>query len=67
MMTENEIKRKEENHNFIRKFSKITIDGICKKVGVARQNVFLGTARADKIEKVKKEIEKEIAKLYLEE
>jgi len=59
--------KKEKNHKFIRNFSKITISGICKKLNVERQNIILGTASEEKIEKVKEEIQKEIAKLYIEE
>lgn len=59
--------RKEKNHQFIRNFSKITITGICKKLNIERQNIILGTASEEKIERVKEEIQKEIAKLYLED
>lgn len=59
--------RKEKNHQFIRNFSKITITGICKKLNFERQNIIVGTASEEKIEKVKEEIQKEIAKLYLED
>ena len=59
--------RKEKNHQFIRNFSKITITGICKKLNVERQNIIVGTASEEKIERVKEEIQKEIAKLYLED
>ena len=59
--------KKEKNHQFIRNFSKITISGICKKLNVERQNIILGTASEEKIEKVKEEIKKEIAKLYIGE
>ena len=57
---------KEKDLNFIKNFSKITISKACKNVKVARQNVMKGTASEKNIEKVKEEIEKQIAKLYLE-
>lgn len=59
--------RKEKNHKFIRNFSKITISGICKKLNVERTNIILGTTSEENLEKVKEEIQKEIAKLYIGE
>lgn len=59
--------RKEKNHKFIKNFSKITISGICKKLNVERTNIILGTTSEENLEKVKEEIQKEIAKLYMED
>lgn len=59
--------RKEKIHKFIRNFSKITISGICKKLNVERTNIILGTTSEENLEKVKEEIQKEIAKLYMED
>lgn len=59
--------RKEKNHKFIRNFSKITISGICKKLNVERTNIILGTTSEENLENVKEEIQKEIAKLYMED
>ena len=59
--------RKEKTHKFIRNFSKITISGICKKLNVERTNIILGTTSEENLEKVKEEIQKEFAKLYMEE
>jgi hypothetical protein len=53
--------------DFIRKFSKITITGICKKLNVNRSNVIMGTTTDENIKDVREEIESEIAKLYLKE
>lgn len=57
---------KEKDLKFIKNFSKITISKACENVKVARQNVMKGTASEKNIEKVKEEIEKQIANLYLE-
>lgn len=59
--------KKEKNHKFIRNFNKITLKKVCENLGVERQNIICGTASEEKIEKVKEEIQKEIAKLYIEE
>lgn len=56
---------KQKNLNFIKKFSKITITKVCKNAGVLRQNIVNGKANAEKVKKVREEIESEIAKLYL--
>lgn len=58
--------RKEKDLQFIKNFSKITIKKVCENAKVVRQNVFNGTASEKSIEKVKEEIETQIAKLYIE-
>lgn len=65
LRSDEKLTRKEKNYKFIRNFSKITIKGICEKLGIERQNIVAGTAKEEKIEKVKEELEREIAKLYL--
>ena len=50
---------------YIKRFSKISITGICKKVNVNRSNLLNGTAGYNRERIVKEEIEREIAKLYL--
>lgn len=52
---------------FIKKFSKITITGACKKAKVDRAGLLTNRVKEDKIKKVREEIESEIAKLYIKE
>lgn len=58
---------KEKNYNFIKKFSKIKVTTICKKLKCNRQNILTNTAKADKLKEVKEEIESEYAKLYIKD
>lgn len=66
LRSEKKLNNKEKDLKFIKNFSKITISKACENVKVARQNVMKGTASEKNIEKVKEEIEKQIANLYLE-
>lgn len=50
---------------YIKKFSKITIKDVCEKTKVDKSNVFNGKASKKKINKVRKRIESEVAKLYI--
>ena len=50
---------------YIKKFSKITIKDVCEKGNVDKSNVFNGKASKKKINKVRKRIESEVAKLYI--
>lgn len=50
---------------YIKKFSKITIKDVCNKSKVNRSNVLNGKASKKTINKVKKQIESEVAKLYI--
>ena len=58
-------KLKEINANYIRKFTDIKIKNICIELGleIDYQNIMSGTASAEKIERVKKEVEKRIEQL----
>lgn len=56
---------KEENLKFIKNFSKISLNKICKETKICRQNIQTGSTSAENVEIVKRAIEKEIAKLYL--
>ena len=58
--------RKEKDLKFIKNFSKITINKVCENVKTSKQNIFTGKASEKTIEKVKEEIETQIAKLYIE-
>lgn len=50
---------------YIKKFSKITIKDVCKKSKANRGNVLNGKASKKTINKVKRQIESEVAKLYI--
>lgn len=54
-----------EDLEYIRKFNKIRLNEICKKANVNRGNLYSGRTKKSNIEKVRKTIESEIAKLYL--
>ena len=51
----------------IKKFGKITITGVCKKLKVNQGNLYNNKLSSDKEKLVREEIESEIAKLYLKE
>lgn len=56
-----------ENLDFIKKFSKITITGICNKYKISRGNLLNGKSSKQNEKTVREEIESEIAKLYIKE
>lgn len=54
-----------DDYEYIRKFSKITIKGVCEKTKANRSNVMSGSASKKTMNKVKKQIESEVARLYI--
>ena len=54
-----------EDLEFINKFSKIKVASICQKLKINRSNVYNGRTTNENLKKVRREIESEIAKLYL--
>lgn len=50
---------------YIKKFSKISISGICKKNKINRQNLLNNRTTQKNAKIVREEIESEIAKLYI--
>ena len=56
-----------EDLDYIKNFSKITMKSVFEKAKVDKSNVFNGKASKKKINKVRKQIESDIAKLYLME
>lgn len=50
---------------YIKKFSKITIKDVCKKSKANRSNVLSGNASKKTINRVKRQLESEVAKLYI--
>lgn len=58
--------KNKEDFKFIRGFSKITLTNIANKLNISRQAISSGETTDENLRKVRKEIEKEIAKLYLD-
>jgi len=58
-------KIKSEDYQYIRSFSKISIANICRKLNINRSNIMSGKTKEKNYNLVKREIEKEIAKIYL--
>lgn len=58
---------KSSEYKYIRGFSSISISGICKRLKVNRSNIISGKGKQENFKLVKREIEKEIARLYLED
>lgn len=50
---------------YIKKFNQIKLTRICKNAKVNRGNLYSGRTKKENIEKVRKTIESEIAKLYI--
>jgi len=50
---------------YIKKFNQIQLTKICKNVKVNRGNLYSGRTKKENIEKVRRTIESEIAKLYI--
>lgn len=53
-----------KNIEFIKDFNKITVKKACDVEGVKRQNLYSLKTTPEKIERIKKYIDKEINKLY---
>lgn len=51
--------------NFIKKFSKITISGICRKYNIDRTNLMNNRTKLENFKIIREEIESEYAKLYI--
>lgn len=54
-----------EDLEYIKRFSKITITKACKICKVNRSNLLNGKANEEDVKKVKKELEHQVAKLYI--
>ena len=52
---------------FIKKFSKITVSGACKKTKVDRAGLLKNRLKDEKTKAVREEIENQIARLYIKE
>ena len=54
-----------EDLEYIKKFIKISVTSICKKLKIDKSNLYSGKTTNINIKKVRQEIESEIAKLYI--
>ena len=52
---------------FIKKFSKITVSGACKKTTVDRAGLLTNRLKDEKAKAVREELENQIARLYIKE
>lgn len=52
-------------YQIIKGFSKISISGICRKLKLNRCSIMNGDAKLSDIQKVKEELESEIAKIFI--
>ena len=59
-------KKVDEDLEFIKKFSKISVQDICNKKNVNRANLLNGRSSKTNTKRVRKGIESEVAKLYIE-
>lgn len=59
--------KKNEDLEYIKKFSSISITNVCKKLGVDRSNLLHGKASKKNMKLIRKGLESEVAKLYLME
>ena len=60
-------KKTNEDLEYIKKFSSISVTDVCKKLGVDRSNLLNARTTQKKMKLVRKGLESEIAKLYLME
>ena len=61
------MKEKNEDLEYIKKFSSISITDVCKKLGVNRANLLNVRTTKKNMKLVRKGLESEVAKLYLME
>lgn len=54
-----------EDLEYIKKFSRIKVSDACDKIGVKRNNLWSGKASKQKIKKIRKILESNVAELYL--
>ena len=52
--------------DYIKKFNSIQITKVCKKLGIDYANLISGRSSSENEEKVRKELEYEFAKLYID-
>lgn len=59
-------KKSSREYKIITNFNKITMTRICNNLKLNRKNICNGTAKFEDIKRVREELEKEIAKVFLE-
>ena len=55
------------DYDYIKNFSKITVNKICRELKIDRGNVIRNTTSEENLHKIRKRIESELANLYKEE
>lgn len=60
-------KENNEDFKFVLRFNKIRLSKICDRLKISRSSVNGGDSTLDNYHKVRREIEKEFAKLYLDD
>lgn len=58
---------KQEDLEFIKKFTKISVNKVCKELGYNTANILKGKATSERVHNVRRLIEEKQAKLYLME
>lgn len=58
---------KQEDLEFIKKFTKISVNKVCKELGYNTANILKGKATRERVHNVRRLIEEKQAKLYLME
>lgn len=56
---------KQEDLKYIKSFTKISVNKVCKELGFNTRNILVGKATKEKIHLVRKTIEDKQARLYL--
>ena len=56
---------KQEDLEFIKKFTKISVNKVCKELGYNTANILKGKATSERVHNVRRLIEEKQAKLYL--
>ena len=60
-------KENNEDVKFVLRFNKIRLTKICEKLNLSRTSINSGTSTLENFHKVRREIESELAKLYLDD
>ena len=58
---------KQEDLEYIKKFTKISVNKVCKELGYKTANILKGKATTERVHNVRRLIEEKQAKLYLME
>lgn len=58
-------KKENEDVKFVLRFNKIRLSRLCERLQLSRSTINAGNGRLEDYHKVRREIEKELAKLYI--